>query len=82
MKLTTEERIIYRKAVTAYRRRYAIGKWERNCRLVEYRGRHVKAWTVPGTPEAGEHAMNQRYQHDAGLRAVEKHRTEANHAGN
>lgn len=41
-------------------RRVGIRKFEKGCRLVEFCGRMQKAWRVPGTQEAGRHAMLRR----------------------
>ena len=47
---------LYRKA----RRQVLIAKFERNCRCVQFEGRRRKAYAVPGTQEAGRHAMLRR----------------------
>ena len=41
----------------AYRRRSGMAKFERECRVVVWNGRRVKAYDVPGTREAGKLAM-------------------------
>jgi hypothetical protein len=41
-----------------FRREAKIAKWEKNNRLVPFRGRMCLAYKVPGTAEAGQAHMN------------------------
>lgn len=40
-----------------FRRESGMARFERECRLATECGRCKKAYRIPGTPEAGKHAM-------------------------
>lgn len=48
------------KALKKARRETGIARFERECRcIIGLYGRRTKAWKVPGTQQAGRHAMLQ-----------------------
>lgn len=57
-------------AIRIARRRLGIAKFERECRTITECGRVKKAWRVPGTQEAGRHAMLSRMVCDEAARLM------------
>jgi len=45
------------------RRLSGLARFERTCRLGTMGGRRMRAWRIPGTAEAGRHAMLERHAH-------------------
>lgn len=52
------------KEYRAYRRKHGIAEWERNCRFARFQHRLMRAYKVPGTPEAGQHEMKMQSARD------------------